>query len=227
MNRPIALTRERLRVYLVLDLARAGSRATDLVRQSVAAGVTCIQLRDKRGSQSEVERVAGATRDLLRRACVPLIVNDRLDVALAVDAEGVHVGQTDEPVSLLCQRATLAGYPGFPVGVSVTTVDEARSALSDGAHHLSVSPVFASSSKPDAPRAAGLEGVRTLRREFRDTPIVAIGGVSVGNAASVIEAGADGVAFVSAVTDSVEPVARIRAIAASVNEGLGKRKYQL
>ena len=189
----MALTRERLRVYLVLDLARASGRAADLVRRSVAAGVTCIQLRDKRGSQSEVERVAGATRGLLRRASVPQIVNDRLDVALAVDADGVHVGQTDEPVSLLCQRATLAGYPGFPVGVSVTTVDEA---------------------------------VRALRREFIDTPIVAIGGVSAGNASRIVEAGADGVAFVSAVTDSVDPVAQIRAIAAAVNEGLSRREYR-
>lgn len=227
MSPVVPVTRAALRVYLVLDLERAGERAVWLAEEALAAGITCLQLRDKRGTMTEVERVAAALRSKLRRANVPLIVNDRLDVALGVEADGVHVGQTDESVERVLARAAAAGCPGFPVGVSVTTVAEGRAALDAGASHLSVSPVFGTGSKPDAPAPAGLDGVRLLRSAFEDTPVVAIGGIKPENAAEVVAAGADGVAFVSAVTDSGTPAPAVRALAAAVDEGLRVRSRAL
>ncbi len=224
MSALVPVTRAALRVYLVLDLERAGDRAVWLAEEALAAGITCLQLRDKRGTMSEVERVAAALRGKLRSARVPLIVNDRLDVALGVEADGVHLGQGDEPVASVLARAAAAGAPGFPIGVSVTTAQEGRAALDAGASHLSVSPVYGTGSKPDAPKPAGLGGVRELRRAFADTPIVAIGGIKPGNAAEIIASGADGVAFVSLVTDSGSPAPAVRAMTVAVAEGLERRK---
>lgn len=218
MNRPpgpIAIDRESLAVYLVLDLARAGSRAAAIGRDAIAGGITCLQLRDKRGSMSDIERVASELRANLDAAGIPLIINDRLDVALGVNAAGVHVGQSDEPVDVLRARAARAGRPDFPVGVSVTTVAEGQAALDAGAAYLSVSPVFGTSSKPDAPEPAGLGGVRALRAAFSEVPIVGIGGIKPGHVGRLRAAGADGVAFVSAATDAASARAAVREMAAA------------
>lgn len=213
---PLVVTRNALSVYLVLDLERAGPRATAIAQQAIAGGVTCLQLRDKRGSMSEIERVATQLRPVLRQAEVPLIVNDRLDVALGVGADGVHVGQTDESVVDLRVRAARAGQPDFVVGVSVTTVKEGRAAIAAGAAYLSVSPVYGTASKPDAPAPAGLEGVRALRDAFPSVPLVVIGGIKAQHVAALRDAGADGIAFVSAATDAPSAQAAVREFSAAM-----------
>ena len=134
-------------------------------------------------------------RKLTREAKVPFIVNDRLDIALAADADGVHVGQADLPASVVRE---IMG-PGKILGVSVDTVEEAILAEKDGADYLGVGPVFeARGTKPDAGEPLGVDRIARIRRHCR-LPIVAIGGIDAENARKVREAGADAAAVISAI----------------------------
>ena len=198
-----------LHLYLVTDdtLAR-GRPLTDLVARAVAGGVTCVQLRAKQASSRAMLAQARALLARLRPLSVPLIVNDRLDIALAADADGVHVGQDD----LSCREVRRLSRPGFCVGVSVSTVDEARAAEAGGADYLGVSPVFDTPTKADTPAATGLEGLRRIRAATR-LPLVAIGGINPDNAAAVRAAGADGLAVVSAILAADDPAAAARRLA--------------
>jgi thiamine-phosphate diphosphorylase len=136
---------------------------------------------------------------------VPFIVNDRLDVALAVGADGVHVGQDDMPAAV---ARKLIG-PGKILGVSVENVAQAQAALADGADYVGASPIFATPTKTDAPPPMGIEGLQELARGCT-LPIVAIGGLNAANAAAVLRAGAAGLAVVSAIVsaEDVERAAR-------------------
>lgn len=215
--------RETFAVYFVLDLQQAGERADVLVSEALAGGMTALQLRDKRGTMAQVERVASRCRQRLSRAGVPLIVNDHLDVAVGVGADGVHVGQHDEDPETIRHRAKRYGIEDLIVGVSVTTVEEGRRALQAGASYLSVSPVFGTSSKSDTVRPVGLSGVTRLREAFSEVSIVAIGGIHAGRCEAVIRAGADGVAFVSAATGARSVQGSVREISASVRRALRER----
>lgn len=204
-------------LYLVTDAALAGRRAIEeIVREAVAGGVTVVQLREKAASSREMLRRARALKEILAPRGVPLIVNDRCDVALAARADGVHVGQGDLPCALVRE---LAG-PGLVIGVSVSTVEEAVQAERDGADYLGVSPVFETPTKADTPPAAGLDGLRRIREAVR-LPLVAIGGIRAGNAAAAIRAGADGIAVVSAIMAAPDPRAAARALAAEVARARG------
>lgn len=213
--------RDRLRLYLVTDRDLAlGRPLVDVVLAAVAGGVTAVQVREKglggRAFLAEVRALAAA----LAGSGVPLIVNDRVDVALATGADGAHVGQEDLPAA---EARRLLG-PDRLLGVSVATAVEARAALADGADHVSVSPVFLTPTKPDADRSVGLEGVTRIRRAIGDAPLIAIGGISAANARQVILAGADGVAVVSAVMSAPDPEAEARALSAEIAAGLAARR---
>lgn len=195
--------------YLVTDaaLSRAGN-ARD-VRAAVAAGVTVVQYRAKEGAARALLREAAALRELCRGAAL-FIVNDRVDLALAVDADGVHVGQDDLP----CEVARRLLGPERIVGVSVRTPDEARAAVAAGADYVAVSPVFATRTKTDAGAGCGVEGVRAVRAAVA-VPVVAIGGIDLSNAAGVVAAGADAICAISAVVaapDVGAEIARFQAL---------------
>jgi thiamine-phosphate pyrophosphorylase len=188
-------------LYLVTDRALAGAQSLDLiVAAAVAGGVTVVQLREKGLDARAFLEEARNIRHRLDARGVPLIVNDRLDVALACGAAGVHVGQHDLP----CDVVRRIAGPGMVIGVSVSTVAEAVAAERDGADYLGISPVFATPTKTDAPAATGLDGLRRIRAAVR-LPLVAIGGIHAGNAAAVLAAGADGIAVVSAIMAAVDP----------------------
>jgi thiamine-phosphate pyrophosphorylase len=197
---------ESLAVYPIVDLTWARHQAIDAaahVAAVVRAGATLVQLRDKGEHPTELLALCQRIRALLQTAGIPLVVNDRVDLALACDADGVHLGQTDMAAAsarraVQTSRVEKNGQGRFIVGVSVATLDEGRRALEEGADYLSVSPVFGTSTKPQAGRPVGLEGIRTLRAAFPSTPLVAIGGIRPARVREVIHAGADGVAFVSA-----------------------------
>lgn len=195
-------------LYLVTDSALAmGRPLPDVVRAAVEGGVTCVQVREKDlPARAYVERLL-SVRPLLRERGIPLFVNDRVDVALAVEADGIHLGQTDLPLSMA--RGLAAGR--LLVGVSCESVQDAVDAERDGADYVSVSPVFATPTKTDTAPALGLEGVRAVRRAVR-VPVVAIGGIRATNAADVMRAGADGICVVSAIVSAPDP----RAAAASL-----------
>lgn len=177
----------------------------EIVRAAIAGGATMIQVREKESSTRAFVALGQAIHAITRAAGVPLIINDRVDVALAIEAEGVHVGQDDMPAALVRQ---LVG-PQRLVGVSAETVAQARQAEEDGADYLGVGPVFATPSKADAGAPIGLEGLATIA-QATTLPIVAIGGISHDNAAAVLQAGAWGLAVISAIMSAADPEAAAR-----------------
>jgi len=188
----------------------AGGGHLDVVRAALAGGADAVQLRDKEAGGGELYRVALEALKLMRKGGgSPLfLVNDRVDVALAAGADGVHLGQEDLPAS--AARRILG--EGAVLGVSAGSVEEARAAEEEGADYLGVGPIFPTPSKPDAGEPLGLEGLRAIRRVV-NIPLVAIGGINEENLEEVFEAGADGVAVISAVAsapDLEEAVRRLR-----------------
>ncbi len=188
-----------------------------MVEAAIRGGVTVVQYREKAASTRRMIAEARELRQLCRAAGVPFIVNDRIDVALAVDADGVHVGQDDMPAPL---ARRLIGK-GRILGVSAGNVDEARRAEEEGADYIGASPVFATPTKPDAPAPMGVEGLRKLAGAV-SIPVVAIGGMNAQNARAVMLAGAAGLAVVSAIVGAQDVEAAARAIADAVKEAARK-----
>jgi thiamine-phosphate pyrophosphorylase len=203
-----------LTVYLVIGRQPPGSRTMRAtVDAAVAGGVSAVQLRDKRASGRELLALAGELLDALDGTGVPLLVNDRLDIALAAGAHGVHLGQSDLDVR---SARRLAG-PGFLVGLSVSCAHEiaAVQALPAGTvDYLGIGPVFPTSTKDDAADALGLDAAAALRTGST-LPCVAIGGITRRNARSVWATAMDGLAVVSAICDAADPRAATMALKSS------------
>jgi thiamine-phosphate pyrophosphorylase len=202
-----------LSVYVVLDRDfTAGRPLADVAEAAIRGGATVLQLRDK---SSDIQRFYADAEELLaiaRAAEVPLIINDRVDIALAVDADGVHVGEDDLPVEA---TRRLVGPEKF-VGASAGSVAAARAAIAAGADHLGVGPVYeARATKTDAGPPTGLPLIREIVA-FSTVPIVGIGGITAENAGAVIAAGAAGVAVISAVGLAPDVSAATRSLAQSV-----------
>jgi thiamine-phosphate pyrophosphorylase len=198
-------------LYLVTDavLSRGRTQA-GIVKAAIRGGVTIVQYREKAASTRRMIVEAAELLGICRAAGVPFIVNDRLDVALAIGADGVHVGQDDMP-AMAARR--LIGEKML-LGVSAGSVEEARKAADDGADYIGASPIFSTPTKPDAPPPLGLDGLRAIAKAV-SVPVVAIGGINRGNAAEMMDAGAAGVAVVSAIVaaDDIEAAARsLRAV---------------
>jgi len=181
-------------LYLVTDRGLLkGRKLLDEVRKAVKGGVSMVQLREKEAGSREFYELAQALQAELRELGVPLLINDRLDIALAVDADGLHLGQDDLPLPV---ARSLLGK-GKIIGLSINKREEAREGEKMGADYLGVSPVFSTPTKADAPPATGLEFLRSLRQEIK-IPLVAIGGINKENLKMIKETGADGAAVISA-----------------------------
>ena len=174
----------------------------DLARLAIAGGAGAIQFRQKQGSTRELIETARAMLAVCRRLGIPLIVNDRLDVALAVGAGGVHLGQDDFPMA---QAREILG-PNRIIGGSASTLEEARLCRAQAVDYIGLGPVYPTGSKADASPAGGLDLVRRVSREL-DLPVIAIGGIGAANAPEVLAAGAYGVAVISAVCCQDDPSA--------------------
>ena len=201
-------------LYLVTDRGLAGFRPlADVVAAAVRGGVTAVQLREKHCRTREFVELARCLKALLAPHGVPLIVNDRVDVALAAGADGVHVGQSDMDAG---DVRRLLG-PDAIVGISVETLQQAERAASLDVDYLGVSPIFATPTKTDTASAWGLGGLAALRRASKHV-LVAIGGIDSSNADQVIEAGADGIAVVSAICAAPDPEAAARALRRAIDQ---------
>jgi thiamine-phosphate pyrophosphorylase len=182
----------------------------DLARAAVENGAETVQYRRKDGSTRRMVEEAIALREICRRHHVPLLVNDRLDVALAADADGVHLGTDDLPIAI---ARDLLG-PHKTIGGSSDTPAEAGGRRREGADYAGIGPVFATSSKADAGPVLGLDGLARAVRESR-VPLIAIGGIDEANLAEVLATGVHGVALLGAVCLADDPgavVARLREI---------------
>lgn len=201
------------RLYLVTDRGlAAGPSVEEIVASAIRGGVTAVQLREKRLPIPDFVAAALRLKALLSRPGLPLIINDRIDVARAAGADGVHLGQGDAAPS---EARRLLGR-GAIIGLSVETMDQARAAGGEDLDYLGVSPVFTTPTKTDTGPGWGIEGLRRLRAATR-LPLVAIGGISAVNAAAVLEAGADGIAVVSAIMSAPDPEAAARELRAIVD----------
>ena len=192
-------------LYVVLDRAAARGRSLeDVLAAVIDGGCRMVQLRDKEAPSGRVLPLAERLLARARRAGVKFIVNDRVDLAVALGADGVHLGQDDLPARLA--RPLLR--PGMILGISTHDVAQARAARDAGADYVAVGAMFATTTKPDF-RLVGPGLVRKLRPDIR-VPLVGIGGIPHDNVADVIRAGADGVAVISAVCGAPDPTAATR-----------------
>ena len=201
-------------LYIITDEAIAGGLThAEIAERAIAGGADVIQLRDKVCGSRKLCQIGRALRTITLKTGTLFIVNDRLDVALACEADGVHLGQDDIRVDVARQIAP----PGFIIGVSVGTIDEAIRAEQDGADYLALSPVFSTASKNDAGPGRGLIVLREIRRSV-SVPVIAIGGITMDNVREVITAGADGVAVISVVVGSKNITAAAQELSTRISE---------
>ena len=198
---------ERLRLMVITDPDAGGRDVAEVVRAALRGGATAVQVRLKGGTAREMVELAGRVRPDAQAAGALLLVNDRVDVAIAAGADGAHLGDDDLPV----HAARRIAPPGFVLGASADSVDSAQRAARDGADYLGVGPVYPTGSKPDAGDAVGVERIRDVAAAVA-IPVVGIGGISVGRVHAVVAAGAAGVAVIAAVMRAADPEAVARAL---------------
>jgi len=205
-------------LYLVTDRALSLGRSNlEVVQSAVEGGVTLVQLREKEATTREFYEEGLRVGAYLKARDIPLIINDRIDLALALDAAGVHLGQDDMPIDV---ARKLLG-PRKIIGASVFTLEEAKIAESLGADYLGLSPIFVTETKPELVRQIGIEGIPLLKAAVQ-IPVVGIGSMSESNAYDAVKAGLDGVAVVSAICSREDPRAAAAAIKAEVMRAKGQ-----
>ena len=200
------MNREQLKVYLVTDRPLCLGRPLEwIVEEAVKGGATMVQLREKEASTRDFVAIGLKLKELLAPLGVPLIINDRIDVALAVDADGVHIGQSDMPYEI---ARRLLG-PDRIIGLSAECIDDVLAANRLDVDYVAVSPVYGTPTKTDTAPPFGLDGLRRAV-ELSRHPTVAIGGMNERTAADVFATGTDGIAVVSAICSAPSPQAAAR-----------------
>ncbi|MBU0615421.1 MAG: thiamine phosphate synthase [Nanoarchaeota archaeon] len=179
-------------LYFITDSKLTRKSVVEDAKAAVKAGVKIIQYREKDSPTLEMIKEAEQIKEICKGKA-SLIINDRIDIALAVDADGVHLGQDDMPYEIA--RKLL---PNKIIGLTVHNIDEAKHAKDIGADYLGVSPIFATSTKLDAGKPAGLTLIQDIKKAV-NLPLVGIGGIDLNNVSSVIKAGADSAAVISAI----------------------------
>ncbi len=201
-------------LYVITDEGLSkGLTHAEIAHRAVAGGANVIQLRDKRMSGEELMDCALEIRAITKKAGVLFIVNDRLDIAIASKADGVHLGQDDLPARLARPLAP----PGFIIGVSAGTLEEAVQAERDGADYIGLGPICRTGSKNDAGPACGFGLIAQVKNSVK-VPVVAIGGIGPDNAKEAIAAGADGLAVISAVVSQPDITAAARRLKGIIQE---------
>jgi thiamine-phosphate pyrophosphorylase len=211
-----------LSLYLITDPELCAAKGVvEVVERAVGNGASMVQLRDRSTPRDALVQLARSLLNVLRPFRVPLIINDRVDVALLAGAHGVHVGQTDMPVR---EARALLG-PDHILGLSVGTLSELERSELRVVDYIGVGPVFATGTKPDAGAPIGLPGLRAVARRA-GKPSVAIGGIHPHNAAAAIEHGAHGIAVVSAICGQPDPGAAARELAQIVRGARARTELQ-
>lgn len=188
-------------LYLVTDSDMASIEALPkIVEQAVLGGVTMVQLREKHADTKTFVRIAQQLKTILSNYKIPLIINDRIDIALAVDADGVHIGQDDMPYAI---ARKLLGKDKI-IGLSVESTQQVTEANSLDVDYIGISPVFATPTKTNTKIEFGLKGIEEISKITKHKT-VAIGGINESNAADIMKAGADGIAVVSAIMKAKDP----------------------
>ena len=188
-----------LSLYLVTDKSDDVEKFLKTIEEAIKGGVSVVQIREKTADTLDFYNLALKVKEITTKYNIPLIINDRVDVALAIDAEGVHVGQSDMPCDV---TRALVGHDKI-VGVSAATIEEAKKAEKDGADYIGTGAVFPTATKDDAPKITKKD-----LKEIVDSiniPVVAIGGITIENASELIDTGISGLSVVSAIVSSDDP----------------------
>jgi len=203
-----------LSLYLVTDRSLSLGRPLEtVVEEAVRGGVTMVQLREKDASTLDFYNLAMKLKSILKSYNVPLIINDRLDIALACDAGGLHIGQSDMPYSV---ARKLLGKDKI-IGLSVESIQDTIDANNLDVDYIGISPVFGTQTKTDTAPALGLEGIGEITR-ISGHPSVGIGGINLTNAQDIIQAGADGISVVSAIMSAPDPQQSARQLKEIINK---------
>ncbi|MCH7401764.1 thiamine phosphate synthase [Belliella kenyensis] len=206
------------RLYLVTDEAAClGRDFFWVVEEAIKGGVDVIQLREKNLNEEAFYLKAKSLKVICQKYNVPLIINDSVDVAKAVGADGIHVGQSDMSISTVINRVG----DMIPVGLSLDYLEELYAEDANDAWYYGVSPIFSTPTKSDTRAVWGLEGLQALRK-LTEKKLVAIGNVKVENAAEIIAAGADCLAVVSAICSADDPAHAAKALKKEIDRGLKK-----
>lgn len=195
--------RNNLKVYFIMGSNNCVIKPVDVLTEAIEGGVTFFQFREKGTgalSGEDKRRLAIELQSICKQNSIPFIVNDDVELALSIDADGVHIGQEDETIENVRQR-----FGDKILGVSVHSEEEAEAAISAGADYLGIGPIFSTTTKEDAKPAAGVSLIQLLREKDILIPIVGIGGITSTNASSVMDAGADGVAVITAISHADSP----------------------
>lgn len=212
-----------LRLYGIIDPEHTGGRnPVDLVREAVAGGTTLIQYRDKKADGRRFVELARELKNALAGTGVPLLINDRVDVALAANVDGVHLGQDDiHPADARALLGTKA-----MIGLTIQTSDHAASAKGMPVDYTCIGAVFATTSKHNVSPPIGIDGFREIEAHLRrvsKAPVGAIAGINASNTETIIAAGADGIAVISALFMSAEPRAEAQRLRRLVDQAMTSR----
>ncbi len=201
-------------LYLVTDRNLTNGRdLINVIKEAVTGGVSVVQLREKDCSSRDFYNIALEVKNFLKTLNIPLIINDRLDIALAVNAQGLHIGQSDIPY----QVARRIMGKGAIIGLSVETIQDAIDAEKLDVDYLGISPVFSTNTKLDIAKPLGLEGIKKIK-SLSSHKLVGIGGINIDNVEKLFEAGVDGVAVVSAICSADSPEAASREFTNKINK---------
>lgn len=206
--------RELLRVYFIMGSPNCYQEPEVVLKAAIQGGITLFQFREKgKGSLQGIEKLYLAKK--LQRICktneIPFIVNDDIELALEVDADGVHIGQEDEPADAVRKK-----IGNKILGVSAHNLIEAKKAMAAGADYLGIGPIYPTTTKEDAKEAQGLTFVKELRAAGIGIPLVGIGGITAEHAPPIIRAGADGVSVITAISHAADPEASARLLREAV-----------
>lgn len=188
-----------LSLYLVTDKSDDVEKFLNTIEEAIKGGVTVVQIREKTADTLDFYNLALKVKEITAKYNIPLIINDRVDIALAIDADGVHVGQSDMPCDI---TRKLIGEDKI-LGVSASTIDEAQKAENDGADYIGTGAVFPTATKDDAPSVTKEELKEVV--DSIEIPVVAIGGISLENAHELTDTGIAGLSVVSAIMSADNP----------------------
>lgn len=195
--------KQQLSVYFIMGTANTSQQPLDVLKEAIQGGITMFQFREKGEGAlqgEEKKQLARQLQVLCQEANVPFIVNDDVQLAIDLDADGVHVGQEDTNAKDVRQK-----IGDKILGVSTHNLDEVKQAMKDGADYVGMGPVYPTETKKDTRSVQGVSLITEVRHHGLHIPIVGIGGIAYDNAAPVIQAGADGISIISAISQSADP----------------------
>lgn len=214
-----------LSLYAIVDPAVAGGRTLVDLSSRIADSATIVQLRDKHGSTRAMIEEARALKVVLKPKDIPLLINDRVDVALAAQADGVHIGQDDMTAE---DARRLLGRQAI-IGLSIKTMEQAQAAPLEFLDYVAIGGIYATTSKDNKSAPIGISGLReiaqVIRKRAANYPICAIAGITAANTADVVEAGADGVAVISALSLVTDPTQAAKELRGAVDKALKQRGH--